>query len=117
MKKIFVTGTAGFIGFHLAKLLLAEGFTVVGYDGMTREARALSFAVDSVVAAAELAGERGSGWSASWMATRVQQSRLKLTKRSTDGSNTQSNKDILSLAAAFHASYVHTPVKEAGTRP
>ena len=35
MKKIFVTGTAGFIGFHLAKLLLAEGFRVHGYDGMT----------------------------------------------------------------------------------
>ena len=30
-----ITGTAGFIGFHLAKLLLAEGFTVQGYDGMT----------------------------------------------------------------------------------
>ncbi len=35
MKPIFVTGTAGFIGFHLAKLLLEEGFTVHGYDGMT----------------------------------------------------------------------------------
>jgi UDP-glucuronate 4-epimerase len=35
LKKIFVTGTAGFIGFHLAKLLLAEGFRVHGYDGMT----------------------------------------------------------------------------------
>ncbi len=35
MKHIFVTGTAGFIGFHLARLLLAEGFTVHGYDGMT----------------------------------------------------------------------------------
>lgn len=35
MKKIFVTGTAGFIGFHLAKLLLEQGFTVHGYDGFT----------------------------------------------------------------------------------
>ncbi|MEO9576802.1 MAG: NAD-dependent epimerase/dehydratase family protein [Tateyamaria sp.] len=34
-KRVFVTGTAGFIGFHLAKLLLAEGFVVHGYDGMT----------------------------------------------------------------------------------
>ncbi len=34
-EKILITGTAGFIGFHLAKLLLAEGFTVHGYDGMT----------------------------------------------------------------------------------
>ena len=34
-KKVLVTGTAGFIGFHLAKLLLDEGFTVHGYDGMT----------------------------------------------------------------------------------
>ncbi|MHA6334528.1 GDP-mannose 4,6-dehydratase [Qipengyuania sp. CAU 1752] len=35
MKRIFITGTAGFIGFHLAKLLLVEGFVVHGYDGMT----------------------------------------------------------------------------------
>ncbi len=35
MKRVMVTGTAGFIGFHLAKLLLAEGFRVHGYDGMT----------------------------------------------------------------------------------
>lgn len=32
---VLITGTAGFIGFHLAKLLLAEGFRVQGYDGMT----------------------------------------------------------------------------------
>ncbi len=32
---VFITGTAGFIGFHLARLLLAEGFRVHGYDGMT----------------------------------------------------------------------------------
>lgn len=33
--KILITGTAGFIGFHLAKLLLSEGIRVHGYDGMT----------------------------------------------------------------------------------
>ena len=35
MKSILITGTAGFIGFHLAKLLLEEGFTIHGYDGIT----------------------------------------------------------------------------------
>lgn len=35
MKRVFVTGTAGFIGFHLAKLLLEEGLEVHGFDGMT----------------------------------------------------------------------------------
>lgn len=33
--RVFITGTAGFIGFHLAELLLQEGFTVHGFDGMT----------------------------------------------------------------------------------
>jgi UDP-glucuronate 4-epimerase len=33
--RIFVTGTAGFIGFHLANRLLADGHQVLGYDGMT----------------------------------------------------------------------------------
>lgn len=35
MRTVLVTGTAGFIGFHLAKFLLNEGFKVVGFDGMT----------------------------------------------------------------------------------
>ncbi|MFD0858542.1 GDP-mannose 4,6-dehydratase [Roseovarius aquimarinus] len=35
MRTVLITGTAGFIGFHLAKLMLDEGFRVVGYDGMT----------------------------------------------------------------------------------
>ena len=35
MTRVLITGTAGFIGFHLARLLLSEGFTVHGYDGMT----------------------------------------------------------------------------------
>ena len=35
MRKVLITGSAGFIGFHLARHLLDEGFAVVGYDGMT----------------------------------------------------------------------------------
>ncbi|MFM7012907.1 MAG: NAD-dependent epimerase/dehydratase family protein [Betaproteobacteria bacterium] len=34
-RRALITGTAGFIGFHLAQLLLADGFQVHGYDGMT----------------------------------------------------------------------------------
>lgn len=34
-KRVFITGSAGFIGFHLAKLLLSQGHQVGGYDGMT----------------------------------------------------------------------------------
>ncbi len=33
--RILVTGAAGFIGFHLARRLLAEGHEVAGVDGMT----------------------------------------------------------------------------------
>ena len=33
--RVLITGTAGFIGFHLAKLLLDNGVRVHGYDGMT----------------------------------------------------------------------------------
>jgi UDP-glucuronate 4-epimerase len=35
MRKVLVTGSSGFIGFHLSQLLLDEGFKVVGFDGMT----------------------------------------------------------------------------------
>jgi UDP-glucuronate 4-epimerase len=34
-RRIFITGTAGFIGFHLAKRLLDKGDVIHGYDGMT----------------------------------------------------------------------------------
>lgn len=32
MKNVFITGAAGFIGFHLAKALAALGYRVIGYD-------------------------------------------------------------------------------------
>ena len=35
MKTVLITGTAGFIGFHLAKVLLDMGHRVVGFDGMS----------------------------------------------------------------------------------
>ncbi|GMN02439.1 NAD-dependent epimerase/dehydratase family protein [Erythrobacter sp. MTPC3] len=35
MRTVLITGSAGFIGYHLAQILLAEGFRVVGYDGLT----------------------------------------------------------------------------------
>ena len=33
--KVFITGSAGFIGFHLAKLLLENGHQVHGFDLLT----------------------------------------------------------------------------------
>ncbi|GGE48742.1 NAD-dependent epimerase [Agaricicola taiwanensis] len=33
--RFLITGTAGFIGFHLAQRLLRDGHTVIGFDGMT----------------------------------------------------------------------------------
>jgi UDP-glucuronate 4-epimerase len=33
--RFLVTGTAGFIGFHVAQRLLSEGHSVVGFDGVT----------------------------------------------------------------------------------
>jgi UDP-glucuronate 4-epimerase len=35
MQRVLITGTAGFIGYHLAELLLEKGYTVHGYDGLT----------------------------------------------------------------------------------
>jgi UDP-glucuronate 4-epimerase len=35
MKRAFITGAAGFIGFHLAEFLLQEGWKVTGFDGIT----------------------------------------------------------------------------------
>ena len=34
MKKVIVTGTAGFIGFHLANKLLKQGYEIVGIDNL-----------------------------------------------------------------------------------
>lgn len=35
MRKVLVTGSSGFIGFHLCRRLLAEGFTVIGLDNLS----------------------------------------------------------------------------------
>jgi len=35
MPKVLVTGSAGFIGFHLSKTLLDHGFEVIGFDAIT----------------------------------------------------------------------------------
>ncbi|MCP4552514.1 MAG: NAD-dependent epimerase/dehydratase family protein [Bacteroidetes bacterium] len=34
MKKIFVTGAVGFIGYHLTKKLISEGYDVAGVDNI-----------------------------------------------------------------------------------
>ena len=36
MRTVLVTGSAGFIGFHLSQLLLEEGFRVVGVGCLER---------------------------------------------------------------------------------
>ena len=35
MRSAFITGDAGFVGFHLARRLLSEGWRVTGYDALT----------------------------------------------------------------------------------
>ena len=35
MRKVLVTGSAGFIGLHLCQRLIADGFEVIGLDAMT----------------------------------------------------------------------------------
>ena len=34
MKKVLVTGAAGFIGMHVCKLLISNGFQVIGLDNL-----------------------------------------------------------------------------------
>ena len=34
-KRVFITGAAGFIGFHLAQRMLKDGWEVMGFDGLT----------------------------------------------------------------------------------
>ena len=35
LNRLIITGSNGFMGFHLSKLLLKNDWFVVGYDGMT----------------------------------------------------------------------------------
>ncbi|MFP3470731.1 GDP-mannose 4,6-dehydratase, partial [Micrococcus sp. SIMBA_144] len=39
MKKVFITGGLGFIGYHLTDFLLNKGIEVVGIDGKVEERR------------------------------------------------------------------------------
>ena len=34
MSKVLITGTAGFIGFHLANLLISRGYEIIGLDAI-----------------------------------------------------------------------------------
>ena len=34
-RRVFITGVAGFVGFHLAKRMLSDGWKVMGFDGIT----------------------------------------------------------------------------------
>ena len=51
--RLLVTGTAGFIGFHLARRLIADGHVVIGFDGrrMTFDDQSLFHAVSDELAA------------------------------------------------------------------
>ena len=53
-KKVFITGAAGFIGFHLAKALQARGDQVIGYDNFNDY-----YSVDLKKARAKLLKEAG----------------------------------------------------------
>ena len=52
--KIFITGSSGFIGFHVAKRYLDKGFKVHGFDSMNKTFSAkistsLEFFADSII--------------------------------------------------------------------
>lgn len=66
--RILVTGSAGFIGFHLARRLLRDGHAVVGVDGMTpyydvrlKEARHAQLAASPAFVEARLMLEDAAG--------------------------------------------------------
>jgi UDP-glucuronate 4-epimerase len=71
MKKILVTGAAGFIGFHLAKRLLEEGYEVTGldcindyYDVRLKYARLKELGIEerSIVSGSRVSGSKAPGW-------------------------------------------------------